>query len=156
MERFSPLRNGWKRQREFTRAATTSAGITWLSRYVYHYHRLMLVDGKHSAPATLRLPLYREPPPHFLVGYQYLVRTCNDYVFESRAYSRLRYTEITQPGMQVVNWSVMANCTYTINTGSYHRFVDLDDFQNTLTQIQQAVLAERVVADLALLEPLRG
>lgn len=156
MERFSPLRNIWNRVREFTRTATTSAGITWLSRYVYHYHRLMLEDLAPGAPATLRWPLYREPPPHFLVGYQYLVRTCNDYVFESRAYSRLRYTEITQPGMQVVNWSVMANCTYTINTGSYHRFVDLDDFQNTLTQIQQAVLAERVVADLALLEPLRG
>ncbi|QGW67383.1 pTP [Human mastadenovirus F] len=156
MERFSPLRNIWNRVREYARAATTAAGITWLSRYVYHYHRLMLEDLAPGTPATLRWPLYREPPPHFLVGYQYLVRTCNDYVFESRAYSRLRYTEITQPGMQVVNWSVMANCTYTINTGSYHRFVDLDDFQNTLTQIQQAVLAERVVADLALLQPLRG
>lgn len=93
MERFSPLRNIWNRVREFTRAATTSAGITWLSRYVYHYHRLMLEDLAPGAPATLRWPLYREPPPHFLVGYQYLVRTCNDYVFESRAYSRLRYTE---------------------------------------------------------------
>ncbi|ALE30461.1 pTP [Simian adenovirus 17] len=156
MERFAPLRNIWNRVRDFARAATSAAGITWLSRYVYHYHRLMLEDLAPGAPATLRWPLYREPPPHFLVGYQYLVRTCNDYVFESRAYSRLRYTEIIQPGMQVVNWSVMANCTYTINTGSYHRFVDLDDFQTTLTQIQQAVLAERVVADLALLQPLRG
>lgn len=156
MERFSPLRNIWNRVREFARAATTAAGITWLSRYVYHYHRLMLEDLAPGAPATIRWPLYRESPPHFLIGYQYLVRTCNDYVFESRAYSRLKYTEITQPGMQVVNWSVMANCAYTINTGSYHRFVDLDDFQNTLTQIQQAVLAERVVADLALLQPLRG
>ena len=97
----------------------------------------MLEDLAPGAPATLRWPLYREPPPHFLVGYQYLVRTCNDYVFESRAYSRLRYTEITQPGMQVVNWSVMANCTYTINTGSYHRFVDLDDFQTPLLKFSK-------------------
>lgn len=156
MERFRPLRNIWNRAREFTRAATTSAGITWLSRYIYHYHRLMLEDLSPGAPATLGWPLYREPPPHFLVGYQYLVRTCNDYVFDSRAYSRLKYTEISQTGMQVVNWSVLANCTYTINTGAYHRFVDLDDFQGTLTQIQQAILAERVVADLALLQPLRG
>lgn len=156
MERFAPLRNIWNRVREFARAATSAAGITWLSRYVYHYHRLMLDNLSPGSPATLRWPLYREPPPHFLVGYQYLVRTCNDYVFETRAYSRLKYTEITQPGMQVVNWSVMANCTYTINTGSYHRFVDLDDFHTTLTQIQQAVLAERVVADLALVQPLRG
>ncbi len=156
MEHFLPLRNIWNRVRDFPRASTTAAGITWMSRYIYAYHRLMLEDLAPGAPATLRWPLYRQPPPHFLVGYQYLVRTCNDYVFDSRAYSRLRYTEMSQPGHQTVNWSVMANCTYTINTGAYHRFVDLDDFQTTLTQVQQAILAERVVADLALLQPLRG
>nr|UXO93423.1 DNA terminal protein [Human mastadenovirus C] len=156
MEHFLPLRNIWNRVRDFPRASTTAAGITWMSRYIYGYHRLMLEDLAPGAPATLRWPLYRQPPPHFLVGYQYLVRTCNDYVFDSRAYSRLRYTELSQPGHQTVNWSVMANCTYTINTGAYHRFVDMDDFQSTLTQVQQAILAERVVADLALLQPMRG
>lgn len=156
IERFLPLRNIWNRAREFMRATTTAAGITWMSRYIYEYHRLMLEDLAPGAAATLRWPLYREPPPHFLVGYQYLVRTCNDYVFDSRAYSRLRYTETVQPGTQTVNWSVMTNCSYTINAGAYHRFVDVDDFATTLTQIQQAVLAERVVADLALLQPLQG
>lgn len=156
MQRFAPLRNLWNRVREFARAATTAAGLTWMSRYIYGYHRLMLEDLAPGAPATARWPLYKEPPPHFLVGYQYLVRTCNDYIFDSRAYSRLRYTEITQNGVQVLNWSVLANCTYTINTGAYHRFVDLDNFEATLTQVQQAILAERVVADLALLQPLRG
>lgn len=153
---FLPLRNIWNRVQEFTRAATTVAGISWMSRYLYGYHRLMLEDLSPNAPAARGWPLFRLPPPHLLVGYQYLVRTCNDYVFETRAYSRIKYRETLQPGHQTVNWSVMANCTYTINTGAYHRFVDLDDFQNTLTQIQQAVLMERVVADLALLEPFRG
>ena len=32
----------------------------------------------------------------------------------------------------------------------------MDDFQDTLTRVQQAILAERVVADLALVQPLRG
>lgn len=156
MDYFLPLRNIWNRVREFPRASTTAAGITWMSRYVYGYHRLMLEDLAPGAPATQRWPLYRQPPPHFLVGYQYLVRTCNDYVFDSRAFSRLRYSEVVQPGLQTVNWSLMANCTYTINTGAYHRFVDMDDFQDTLTRVQQAILAERVVADLALVQPLRG
>lgn len=156
MDYFLPLRNIWNRVREFPRASTTAAGITWMSRYLYGYHRLMLEDLAPGAPATQRWPLYRQPPPHFLVGYQYLVRTCNDYVFDSRAFSRLRYSEVVQPGLQTVNWSLMANCTYTINTGAYHRFVDMDDFQNTLTRVQQAILAERVVADLALVQPLRG
>lgn len=156
MDYFLPLRNIWNRVREFPRASTTAAGITWMSRYLYGYHRLMLEDLAPGAPATQRWPLYRQPPPHFLVGYQYLVRTCNDYVFDSRAFSRLRYSEVVQPGLQTVNWSLMANCTYTINTGAYHRFVDMDDFQDTLTRVQQAILAERVVADLALVQPLRG
>lgn len=156
MDYFLPLRNIWNRVREFPRASTTAAGITWMSRYLYGYHRLMLEDLAQGAPATRRWPLYRQPPPHFLVGYQYLVRTCNDYVFDSRAFSRLRYSEVVQPGLQTVNWSLMANCTYTINTGAYHRFVDMDDFQDTLTRVQQAILAERVVADLALVQPLRG
>ena len=156
MDYFLPLRNIWNRVREFPRASTTAAGITWMSRYLYGYHRLMLEDLAPGAPATQRWPLYRQPPPHFLVGYQYLVRTCNDYVFDSRAFSRLRYSEVVQPGLQTVNWLLMANCTYTINTGAYHRFVDMDDFQDTLTRVQQAILAERVVADLALVQPLRG
>lgn len=156
MDYFLPLRNIWNRVREFPRASTTAAGITWMSRYLYGYHRLMLEDLAPGAPATQRWPLYRQPPPHFLVGYQYLVRTCNDYVFDSRAFSRLRYSEVVQPGLQTVNWSLMANCTYTINTGAYHRFVDMDNFQDTLTRVQQAILAERVVADLALVQPLRG
>lgn len=156
MDYFLPLRNIWNRVREFPRASTTAAGITWMSRYLYGYHRLMLEDLAPGAPATQRWPLYRQPPPHFLVGYQYLVRACNDYVFDSRAFSRLRYSEVVQPGLQTVNWSLMANCTYTINTGAYHRFVDMDDFQDTLTRVQQAILAERVVADLALVQPLRG
>ncbi|AIT70974.1 terminal protein precursor pTP [Simian adenovirus DM-2014] len=153
---FMPLRNIWNRVQEYTRAATTVAGISWMSRYVYGYHRLMLEDLTPNAPVTRGWPLYRLPPPHLLIGYQYLVRTCNDYVFETRAYSRLKYRETLHPGHQTVNWSVLANCTYTINTGAYHRFVDFDDFQTTLTQIQQAILTERVVADLALLEPFRG
>lgn len=156
MDYFLPLRNIWNRVREFPRASITAAGITWMSRYLYGYHRLMLEDLAPGAPATQRWPLYRQPPPHFLVGYQYLVRTCNDYVFDSRAFSRIRYSEVVQPGLQTVNWSLMANCTYTINTGAYHRFVDMDDFQDTLTRVQQAILAERVVADLALVQPLRG
>lgn len=127
-----------------------------MSRYIYHYHRLMLQNLAPREPATHHWPLYLYPPPHFLVGYQYLVRTCNDYIFETRAYSRIKYTEVHLPMQQMMNWSVMANCSYTVNTGAYHRFVDLDNFGETLMQVQQAILAERVVADLALIRPLRG
>lgn len=86
-----------------------------------------------------------------------MVKTCNDYVFDSRVFSRVRYSETAAPMQHYLNWSVMANCSYTVNTGAYHRFVDIENFAETLAQVQQAILAERVAADLALLRPtLRG
>nr|WRQ19845.1 MAG: pTP protein [unidentified adenovirus] len=127
-----------------------------MSRFIYRYPRLMLMNLSPREPATLRWPLYSYPPPHFLVGYQYIVRICNDYIFDTRAYSRIRYSQIVASHQQLVNWSVLANCTYTVNTGAYHRFIDLDNFEETLVQIQQAILTDRVVADLAMLEPMRG
>ena len=116
----------------------------------------MLMNLSPREPATLNWPLYNYPPPHLLVGYQRLVQICNDYIFDTRAYSRLKYSEHVSFGNQIINWSVMTNCSYTINTGAYHRFLDMDDFQRTLSAIQQAVLAERIVADLALIRPMRG
>lgn len=153
---FRPIRNFWGRVRDWARASTTAAGLTWMSRYIYNYPQLMLMDLGQNRPATLQWPLFGYPPPHFLVGYQYLVRICNDYIFDSRAYSRLKYHEIHAPMQQMLNWSLLANCSYSINTGAYHRFVDLDNFNETLGQVQQAILAERVVADLQLIQPMAG
>ncbi|ARE31881.1 pTP [red squirrel adenovirus 1] len=156
MELFRPLRNLWNRAQDWTPASVSAAGITWMSRFIYRYPRLMLMNLSPREPATLRWPLYSFPPPHFLVGYQYVVRVCNDYIFDTRAYSRIRYSQILAPHQQLVNWSLLANCTYTINTGAYHRFLDMDNFDETLNQIQQAILTDRVVADLAMLQPMRG
>lgn len=154
---FRPLRNLWNRTQDYPRAAITVPGLTWLSNNVYRYHRTMLMNLGPREPATLRWPFYSFPPPHFLVGYQYMVKVCNDYVFDSRVFSRIRYSETAAPMQHYINWSVMANCSYTINTGTYHRFVDMDNFAETLAQVQQAILAERVAADLELLRPtLRG
>lgn len=116
----------------------------------------MLMNLSPRDPATMGWPLYTFPPPHFLVGYQYVIRVCNEYIFDTRAYSRLRYTSIVAPHQQLINWSMLANCTYTVNTGAYHRFIDLENFDETLTQIQQAILTDRVVADLANMAPMHG
>lgn len=156
IEVFRPVRNIWNRAGDYVRAAITPAGLGWMSRYIYRYHRLMLMNLSPREPATHQWPLYNYPPPHFLVGYQKLLQICNDYVFDVRAYSRLKYTEQVSFGSQLMNWSVMANCSYTVNTGAYHRFVDMDNFAETLTAVQQAILAERIVADLALIRPMRG
>ncbi|AMB43083.1 pre-terminal protein [Bat mastadenovirus WIV10] len=156
IEVFQPLRNLWNRVRDWVPASVSAGGLAWMSKYIYRYHRLMLANLSPRSPATLNWPLYLYPPPHLLVGYQYLVRTCNDYIFDTRSYSRLRYHDTVRASQHYVFWSTTATCSYTINTGTYHRFIDLDNFEETLAQVQQAILAERVVADLALLRPLRG
>lgn len=156
IEVFRPLRNIWNRGGDYARASITAAGLSWMSKYVYRYHRLMLMNLSPREPATRHWPLYSWPPPHFLVGYQYLVRICNDYMFDSRAYSRIKYTEILLPMQQKMNWTVLANCAYTVNTGAFHRFVDMENFNETLQQVQQSILADRVIADLALTAPMTG
>lgn len=156
IEVFQPVRNIWNRVNDWAHASVTPGGLAWMSKYIYRYHRLMLMNLSPRSPATLHWPLFYYPPPHFLVGYQYLVRVCNDYIFDSRAFSRIRFHQILNANQQLINWSTMATCAYTINTGTYHRFIDMDNFSETLTQIQQAILSERIVADLALLRPLRG
>lgn len=157
IEIFKPLRNLWNKIQNYPRTAITIPGLTWISHNIYRYHRTMLMNLAPREPATLRWPMYMFPPPHLLVGYQYVVKTCNDYVFENRVFSRLRYSETVAPMQHYINWSVMANCSYTINTGTYHRFVDMENFAETLAQVQQAILVERVAADLQLLRPnIRG
>lgn len=156
VEVFRPALNIFHFRSRFAAASTTPAGIAWMSKYVYRYYRLMLYNLSPRTPATLHWPLYSYPPPHLLVGYQYVVKCCNDYVFDTRAYSRIRYSEIRGRFYYALRWTVLANCTYTIDTGAYHRFIDLDNFNETLQQVQQAVLADRIVADLAALRPLRG
>ncbi|AXE75625.1 pre-terminal protein [Egyptian fruit bat adenovirus] len=156
IEVFRPIRNIFGRVRLWARPATTAQGIAWMSKYIYKYPQLMLMNLSPRAPATLHWPLFNYPPPHFLIGYQYIVRVCNDYIFDNRAYSKIKYHEIQGPMQQLINWSMLANCSYNLNTAAYHRFLDFENFQETLTQIQQSILADRIVADLGMLQPFRG
>lgn len=156
MEVFRPLRNLWNQAREWTKASITASGLTWMSKYIYRYPILMLQNLSSRSPSTLHWPLYSYPPPHFLIGYQYVVKTMNDYVFDTRAYTTVKYHEVTYPMHQIMNWSMMCTCVYTVNTSAYHRFIDLDNFAESLGQIQQSILQDRIAADLASIQQLRG
>lgn len=156
IEMFRPVRNYYRLQGTTSAAAMSRRGLSWMSTNVYRYPHLMLMNLAPRGPAVQRWPCYQWPPPHFLVGYQYLVRVCNDYVFDERAFSRVGYLEIRHPQYRAMDWSCLANCSYTIDVGAYLRFLDVDDFENTLMSMQQAVLADRVVADLQLINPMRG
>lgn len=130
-----------------------------LDRYaaqVYRCATTQLMNLGPRTPAVAGWPCYSWPPPLLLVGYQYLVAVCNDYNFDERAYSRIGFVESRRSHQQFLDWSCLANCTYSINAGAYLRFLDIDDFENTLTRIQQSLLADRIAADLQLADPMRG
>nr|WRQ19809.1 MAG: pTP protein [unidentified adenovirus] len=151
MELFRPLRNIWNQAQHWTRASVTAAGIKWMSAFVYKYHELMLLNLSPRHPNTLHWPLYTYPPPHFLIGYQYLVRVCNDYFFEERIFSRITYEEIVRQSLQVVNWSFLSTCKYTVFTGAQQRFIDIEDIEGTLTGIQRQIITDRIITDLSAL-----
>lgn len=124
--------------------------------YVYRCGITQLMNLGPRMPAVAGWPCYSWPPPLLLVGYQYLVAVCNDYNFDERAYTRIGFIEQRNAHRQFIDWSCLANCTYSINAGAYLRFLDVDDFENTLTRIQQSLLADRIAADLHLADPMRG
>lgn len=156
VEVFRPLRNIYNTTRFYAPAAVTRAGLDWLSSSVYRYPHLMLMVLTPATPAVQGWPCYSWPPPHLLVGYQYLVLTCNDYAFDDRTLSRISYRERQSEHFRAMDWQCLANCAYTVNVGAYLRFLDVDDFENSLMAMQQALIGDRIVADLQMANPMRG
>ncbi|AP_000343.1 pTP [Murine mastadenovirus A] len=154
MEVFRPLRNIWNRIGALPPVAVSAPGVTWLSRFVYNYPQLMLLDLAPRAPATRHWPLYSYPPPHFLVGYEYVVRAFNDYEFDTRTYSRITYLETRRQGIQLLDWLCLATASYTINISAYRRFLNVDDEDADMGErflaIQRSILADRIIADFGL------
>lgn len=126
------------------------------ARSVYHYSTLMLGDLGPRQPTVRGWPCYLWPPPQLIVGYPYFVRVCHDYAFDRRTFSLLGFRERRARQSRTLDWQCLGSCSYDINVGAYLRFLDIDDFEETLTQIQQSLLSDRIVADLQLADPLAG
>lgn len=45
-------------------------------------------------------------------------------------------------------WTALTDCSYAVNVGEYMRFLDLDNFHGTFEQMHNAVLMDRVAADM--------
>ncbi|ACJ14509.1 TP [Murine adenovirus 3] len=150
MEVFRPLRNIWNRIGVLPPVAVSAAGVSWLSRFVYNYPHLMLLDLSPRSPATLNWPLYNYPPPHFLIGYEYMIRVFNNYVFDVRTYSRITYLETRRQGVQLLDWLCLATSSYTVDVGAYRRFMDEGNFEEQALRIHQSILFDRIMADLAM------
>ena len=58
---------------------------------LYDYRLMQLRDLSPNGPNVAGYPYHRLPPPHLLLGYQYMHRALNDYFFENRVFMQLGY-----------------------------------------------------------------
>lgn len=150
------MRNFINIEHHFAPHSLTRRGMRDYARRVYNYTTLMLADLSPRSPATRAWPCYLWPPPQLMVGYPYLVRVCNDYTFDQRTFSLLGFRDRRTRQSRTLDWNCLAACSYTINVGHYLRFLDIDNFEETLADIQQSLLSDRIVADLQLADPMSG
>lgn len=138
---------------------TTVPGIQWASRYL-NYPVTQLLDLSPHGPITTNEPFRGEPPPNLLIGYFYIARVLNNYLFDQRTYSNLAYELFYEPAtfQRFMRWKLLTDCSYTINSGAYSRAIyETEDINETLRQIQNAVLMDRVLTSLTAAEqPIRG
>lgn len=115
---------------------------------IYDYRLMQLRDLSPNSPNVQQAPYNKLPPPHLLLGYQYMHRTLNDYLFENRVFMQIGFdrSHLQRPGR--LYWTCLTDCSYSVNVGEYMRFLDLDNFHGTFQQMHNAVLMDRVAADM--------
>ncbi|QJP03672.1 terminal protein precursor [Aviadenovirus cerasi] len=117
---------------------------------LYDYRLMQLRDLTPDGPNVAAQPYNGLPPPHLLLGYQYMHRALNDYFFENRVFMQLGYdSSPTTQQTRRLFWTCLTDCSYSVNVGQYMRFLDLDNFHDTFQQMHNAVLMDRIAADMA-------
>ncbi|AP_000411.1 pTP [Fowl aviadenovirus A] len=114
---------------------------------VYDYRLMQLRDLAPRSPNVAAPPYNGLPPPHLLLGYQAMHRALNDYLFDNRVFMQIGYDSPPQRPRRLF-WTCLTDCSYAVNVGQYMRFLDLDNFHGTFTQMHNAVLMDRVAADM--------
>ncbi|QEJ80768.2 pTP [Southern Psittacara leucophthalmus aviadenovirus] len=122
---------------------------------LYDYRLMQLRDLSPGSPNVNVVPYNHLPPPHFLLGYQYMHRAVNDYMFDNRIFMQIGYERPPRMRPSRLYWHCLIDCSYAVNVGQYMRFLDLDNFHGTFEQMHNAVLMDRVAADMGIVH-LRG
>ncbi|QOS14183.1 terminal protein [Duck atadenovirus A] len=137
----------------------TERGIRCANRF-FNYPVTQLLDLRPNGPTTNQPPFRGEPPPNLLLGYFYMAKTLDNYLFDQRTYSNISYEYHYSPAtlQRYMRWKILTDCSYSINTGAYARAIyETENFEETIHQIQNAVLMDRVVSSLAVAaQPIAG
>ncbi|AAK13184.1 pTP [Bovine atadenovirus D] len=129
---------------------SSERGIKWASRY-FDYPVTQLLDLRPGGPVTSQAPFIGEPPPNLLLGYFYSAKALNNYLFDQRTFSNISYDLYLSPISfeRKMTWQILTDCSYSIDTGSYSRAIESSqDLTNTINQIQNAVLMDRILSSL--------
>lgn len=125
---------------------TSMFGIYWASRH-YEYQVTQLLNLSLRGPVVRNPPFNGWPPPNLLLGYKYVANMTEQYLFDRRMFSNFTYV----PEGTRRRWTVLTDCSYTVNTGAMSRMLEggIENFEQAATQIQQAVLMDRVASSIA-------
>ena len=116
---------------------------------IYDYRLMQLRDLSPDGPNVAGYPYHRLPPPHLLLGYQYMHRALNDYFFENRVFMQLGYDSPPTQRPRRLFWTCLTDCSYSVNVGAYMRFLDLENFHDSFEQMHNAVLMDRIATDMS-------
>lgn len=110
-----------------------------------------LLDLRPFGPVTRQPPFTGEPPPNILIGYYYVIKAINVYLFDQRTVSNISYR--IQQGLATnergMVWQVLTDSSYSINTGAFTAALsNNEDVSETIQQIQNAVMMDRVMTSL--------
>lgn len=100
-------------------------------------------------------PFNGMPPPNLLLGYRYVAKIVENYLFDRRMFSNFTFTA---EGVRR-RWAVLTDCSYTVNVGEMSRLLSdgTDEFVQNSMNIQNAILMNRVVGSIrAANEEVRG
>ncbi|AFC40567.1 terminal protein precursor pTP [Goose adenovirus 4] len=114
----------------------------------FDYRVMQLLPLDPGSQNVRRPPYDGLPPPHLLLGYQYMHRILNDYFFENRVFMQLGFTRSRRFRQARLHWTCLTDCSYSVDVGQYMRFLDLDNFNETFEQMHNTVLMDRVAADM--------
>lgn len=125
---------------------TFIGGLKWASDH-YEYQATQLLDLVPGGRVVRLPPFSGWPPPNLLLGYRYVAYICENYLFDRRMFSNFTY----EARENRRKWNLLTDCSYTINVGAMGRMLSEDrNFGESATQIQNAVLMDRVVRSLSL------
>ncbi len=131
-----------------TQPALVHPRSVFLVSRIYDYRLMQLRDLTPGGANVAQNPYNGLPPPHLLLGYQYMHRTLNNYFFDNRVFMQLGFESPPTQRPRRLFWTCLTDCSYSVSVGQYMRFLDLDNFHGTFTQMHNAVLMDRIAADM--------